>query len=193
MASLINATNIDADYPVAGVDNDSQGFRDNFSTIKTSLTAAKDEIETLQNDTAKLNEGNNFLGNTISNAMLSATSEHYFNGGEISQASQEVNFVNGHYQRFAIQDGATVELELLGFPGEDNKLSKITIELVKGGEGDNPVVNFSSGASGQIRTNGTLDLPITLGNATYPTIIEFWTHDGGLTIYGQSLGQFNAV
>ena len=32
----INA--IDQTYPVAGQDNDSQGFRDNFSNIKTSLT-----------------------------------------------------------------------------------------------------------------------------------------------------------
>jgi len=35
MASSIVTTGIDATYPVAGQDNDSQGFRDNFSQIKT--------------------------------------------------------------------------------------------------------------------------------------------------------------
>ena len=30
MASNINPNNIDTTYPVAGQDNDSQGFRDNF-------------------------------------------------------------------------------------------------------------------------------------------------------------------
>ena len=38
MAITTNSSNIgtiNADYPVAGVDNDSQGFRDNFSKIKT--------------------------------------------------------------------------------------------------------------------------------------------------------------
>jgi hypothetical protein len=48
MSSQINETNIDKDYPVAGKDNDSQGFRDNFSAIRTNLTYAKTEIEELQ-------------------------------------------------------------------------------------------------------------------------------------------------
>ena len=48
MASSISVTNIDATYPVAGQDNDSQGFRDNFSQIKTQLTTASTEITSLQ-------------------------------------------------------------------------------------------------------------------------------------------------
>ena len=40
----INA--IDALYPKAGQDNDSQGFRDNFSNIKNSLTKAKTDLDT---------------------------------------------------------------------------------------------------------------------------------------------------
>ena len=48
MASSINPNNIDTAYPVAGQDNDSQGFRDNFTNIKTSFTYAKAEIEDLQ-------------------------------------------------------------------------------------------------------------------------------------------------
>ncbi len=31
MASNITTTNLDENFPVAGRDNDSQGFRDNFS------------------------------------------------------------------------------------------------------------------------------------------------------------------
>ena len=46
MPSNINTTNLDETYPVAGQDNNSQGFRDNFSTIKTNFTTAKTEIET---------------------------------------------------------------------------------------------------------------------------------------------------
>jgi len=48
MSSSINPNNIDTAYPVAGQDNDSQGFRDNFTNIKTSFTYAKAEIEDLQ-------------------------------------------------------------------------------------------------------------------------------------------------
>ena len=49
MASSINPSNIDGTYPIAGQDNDSQGFRDNFTNIKTNFTNAKSELEDLQN------------------------------------------------------------------------------------------------------------------------------------------------
>ncbi|SVE47017.1 uncharacterized protein METZ01_LOCUS499871, partial [marine metagenome] len=48
MVSSLSPTSIDATYPVAGQDNDSQGFRDNFNQIKTDLTYAKAELEDLQ-------------------------------------------------------------------------------------------------------------------------------------------------
>ena len=51
MASNISTTNIDETYPVAGQDNDSQGFRDNFSQIKTQLGTASTEITTITKET----------------------------------------------------------------------------------------------------------------------------------------------
>ena len=49
MSSNINPSNINGSYPIAGQDNDSQGFRDNFTNIRTNLTYAQKEIEDLQN------------------------------------------------------------------------------------------------------------------------------------------------
>ena len=46
--SSINPNNIDGTYPIAGQDNDSQGFRDNFTNIKNNFTFAKSEIEDMQ-------------------------------------------------------------------------------------------------------------------------------------------------
>ena len=34
MTSNINPTNIDSDYPIAGQDNDSQGFRDHLAVLE---------------------------------------------------------------------------------------------------------------------------------------------------------------
>lgn len=48
MASNINPTNIDGNYPIAGQDNDSQGFRDNFTNIRTNFQYSKLELEDLQ-------------------------------------------------------------------------------------------------------------------------------------------------
>ena len=37
MTSSINPNNIDGTYPIAGQDNDSQGFRDNFTISRIIL------------------------------------------------------------------------------------------------------------------------------------------------------------
>ena len=51
--ATIDTSGIDALYPIAGVDNDSQGFRDNFAAIKTALESAVglDVAQTLTNKT----------------------------------------------------------------------------------------------------------------------------------------------
>ena len=48
MTSQINPNNIDGTYPVAGVPNNTQGFRTNFTNIKTNFEYAETEIDDLQ-------------------------------------------------------------------------------------------------------------------------------------------------
>jgi hypothetical protein len=48
MASRIVPTNIDVTYPIAGQDNDTKGFRDNFSSIRNNFSVAASEISTIQ-------------------------------------------------------------------------------------------------------------------------------------------------
>jgi hypothetical protein len=76
MTSAINPNNINGAYPVAGQDNNSQGFRDNFTNTKTNFQYAKDEISDLQSKAVlkaalvgtTLN--NNMGGSVLSNAQL---------------------------------------------------------------------------------------------------------------------------
>ena len=48
MSSNINPNNIDGTYPIAGQDNDSQGFRDNFTNNKTNFGYAAEKIYDMQ-------------------------------------------------------------------------------------------------------------------------------------------------
>ena len=89
MTSARVSATIDADFPVAGVDNDSQGFRDNFSIIRDGLATANAEITELQTNTAKLNDDNDFNGNVIANAV---TNQLY---GIISLLSIYIRRFNG--------------------------------------------------------------------------------------------------
>jgi len=92
MASNINPQNIDGAYPVAGQDNDSQGFRDNFTNTRTNFSFAAAEITDLQNkavlkaalDGTVLN--NDMGGSILSNAQLQDMSETRVALGTVSGA-----------------------------------------------------------------------------------------------------------
>lgn len=85
--SQINTNGINVNYPVPGTNNSSQGFRDNFSQIRTNLNTAATEITDLQNKVvlkAALNDTvlNNNMGNTlISNASTSGFRATTYNLG----------------------------------------------------------------------------------------------------------------
>ena len=66
MSSNINPNNIDGAYPVAGQDNNSQGFRDNFTNIKTNFQYAENEINDLQD---KVILKSALTGSTLDNDM----------------------------------------------------------------------------------------------------------------------------
>lgn len=87
MASNINPNNINGTYPVAGQDNDSQGFRDNFTNIRTNLNYAKVELEDLQSKVvlkSPLTGGtvaNNFRGTLMTGARTLGFTEVLVNHG----------------------------------------------------------------------------------------------------------------
>jgi hypothetical protein len=194
MASNINSDAIDALYPVAGQDNDSQGFRDNFSTIKNSLATAKTEITTLQNDTAKKNADNDFNGNKIQEANLISTTEQTYATGELT-ASQNISFENGHYQIVTVGGDITITLTDWAASG---KLCKLRLEVKSDGVGRQLTINVGSGGSLKLdkgfllsdsTVQGQMTNPFNLGGVeTY--IMDFWTHNGGLTVYAKLAGEF---
>lgn len=184
MASNIDSTNIDATYPVAGQDNDSQGFRDNFNTIKNSLATAKSEITDLQTNTAKLNENNDFNGNNIQEANFIATTDEVYGIGNVS-ASQNVNWTNGNYQ--TVQVGGDVTFTLSEWP-ESGKLGKI--RMVVTSDGIARTVTFSAGGGGTIRYDSDYPSPLQPSSTTQAKIVDLWTSNGGLVVYAHFVGTF---
>jgi hypothetical protein len=103
MTSNINPNNIDGAYPVAGQDNNSQGFRDNFTNTSTNFQFAADEITDLQNNAVLKSAltgtvlNNNMLGSILSNAQLQDMSETVVALGTVS-GTVTVNYALGSYQ-----------------------------------------------------------------------------------------------
>lgn len=114
--SSINPNNINGQYPVAGQDNDSQGFRDNFTNIKNNLNFAKLEIEELQSKallTTPLSGVplNNDLQNTpLAGAQLLRTTEKINPIGP-SGTDVNVDWSTGPFQYFELTGNAAVTLD----------------------------------------------------------------------------------
>ena len=113
MTSQVNPNNIDGTYPIAGQDNDSQGFRDNFTNIRNNLTYVKAEIEDLQNKAvlksalSNTTLDNSLLGNAIVGASLTQWRETYNDIGTAS-GSITVDFTNGNFQKITLNGAATL-------------------------------------------------------------------------------------
>jgi hypothetical protein len=99
--SQINSNNIDANYPIPGINNDSRGFRDNFSSIKNNLTTAGTEITDLQNKAIVktalngVNLNNDMANTLISNALVKSFRASTFNiGTDINTSGSDVKLIN---------------------------------------------------------------------------------------------------
>jgi hypothetical protein len=113
--STINTNGINVNYPVPGVNNNSQGFRDNFAAIRTNLNTAGTEITDLQNKvvvkSALANSTvNNDMANTlISNALTRSFRASTYNLGNALSGVVSVNVSLGDVQYGTIAANTTIQ------------------------------------------------------------------------------------
>jgi hypothetical protein len=132
MTSRIVPTNIDGTFPVAGQDNSSQGFRDNFTNIKNNFTFARNEISDLQE---KVLLKSALDGTTLSNDMsgtqlirpqLSAWTQSYINlttvGGTVN-----INYESGSVQR--LETSAPTTLSFINWPTSGYGVVRLWIKV----------------------------------------------------------------
>jgi len=201
MPSNINYEDIDENFPKAGVDNPTQGFRDNFSTIKNSLFDAKEEIENLQDTTAKITANNNFNGNQIIQAKLVNCSEDAFLKTTPSNSDQIIDYISGTYQEFKVDKNSDFVLQ--GWPSSDN-YAKIRVAIYSTTTSEH-VIKFRTATGTMSYDQETTFLE--LGNNNSQLIkngmsethlvgqkiktFEFWTRSGGTLVFARYLGEYD--
>jgi hypothetical protein len=143
--STINTNPINVNYPVPGVNNNSQGFRDNFASIVTNLNAAGTEITDRQN---KVVVKQALIGTTINNDMANTL---------ISNASTRSFRATTYNLGNALSGTVLVNTSLA--------------DVQYGTIAANTTINFGSWAPAGTQSNVQLNLSIsnTLSTITFPS------------------------
>jgi hypothetical protein len=181
MTSAINYLNINTAYPVAGQDNNSQGFRDNFTAISAGLAQASTEITALQTNSISTALANNdLLGSNLKNGTFSQLNPKVYTGGNTTGAT--VNIDNGPVQLFTLTGAATFTFANWGASGT---FSKITVIIGSGG--GTQTATFS--ANLKYSTSGFTSSSITVSSANVK-MLEFWTTNGGTSVFGRLVQEY---
>jgi hypothetical protein len=182
MTSAINPNDIDGTYPVAGQDNNSQGFRDNFTNTKTNFQYAANEITDLQSK-AVLKEAlvgtvlnNDMAGSPLSNANISDFSAIVAQLGN-QTGSVTINYVDGHYQ--TVTTSGSISLAFTNWPDAGNfGIVRVAITVTSVGYTVTLPISVSVGTSNLQGYNSGVITYNQTGTYTY----DFTTSIGGTTI-----------
>ena len=181
MTSAINPNNIDGAYPVAGQDNDSQGFRDNFTNTKTNFQYAAQEITDLQSKVvlkAALTGtvlDNNMAGSLLSNAQLQDMSETKVPLGSTS-GTITLDYSAGPY--YTVTAAGNLTIAFTNFPTAGT-VGRLRLQITA--STSYSLTLPASVTVGIANTQGLASNVITFNQAgTYE--YEFETSDGGSTV-----------
>lgn len=182
MTSQINPNNIDGTYPVAGQDNDSQGFRDNFTNTKTNFSYAAAEITDLQSKAvlkAPLNGttlNNNMGGSVLSNAQLQDMSETKVALGTQS-GDVTINYQAGPF--YTLTTSGSVSLGFSNWPAAGT-VGRVRVQITISSTSN--TVTIPAAVTVGIFNTCNLDGSIMTFPFAGTFEYEFETSDGGSTV-----------
>ena len=182
MTSQINPNNIDGNYPVAGVPNNTQGFRDNFTNTSTNFQYAADEITALQTNAVFKSAltgatlDNNMNDNLIYAVKLQDVSYTYVPITTTS-GSVSVDYSAGQYQY--VSTTGSISLNFSNFPTSGSAgILQLAINIT------NTAYTVTLPAAvtlGIVGIQGISSNVITF-DATGTYQFQFTTTDGGTTV-----------
>jgi hypothetical protein len=130
---------IKKDYPVRGRDNDSQGFRDNFTNIGKALETINQDVTDLGNIAVLSNSTATFYGNTVQEANFQNCSTELWDNGTLS-GNIVIDYTLGSYQTLRVESGIN-NISVVNWP-EEGKSGFLILSITKA-DSSVSVVNFS--------------------------------------------------
>lgn len=185
--SNINTNGIDPTYPVPGINNSSQGFRDNFASIKTNLDTAASEITDLQSKVivkSALNGlvvDNNMSNTLISNALVRSFRASTFNLGNNISGSTTIDVSKGDVQYGTIVANTTINF---GGWAPTNTQSNVQLHLT--------VANANAHITLPITSNDANGKPISGMKASVRSLENYISNVAAPTANSVYTNQFTA-
>lgn len=192
MTSQVNPFNIDGTYPIAGQDNDSQGFRDNFTNTVNNFAFVKSEIEDLQaRAVLKSALTNSTLDNSMAyakiiDAQLQSYSVSFY---EAAAGSYVVNYNRGNAQQITTTQSGSITFQ--GWPAA-GQLGRVLVQVTV----SNPAHTITLPASCNLGAIESI-AGISGLTITYPAagdyFYEFFSTDGGVNVFAHELGRDSSI
>jgi hypothetical protein len=194
MASNINPNNIDGSYPVAGQDNNSQGFRDNFTNIKVNFQYAEEEINDLEaNSILKAALTGSTLDNNMNNNTIYAVNLNDVSTTRIASTTTTgtvtLNYASGQYQTVAPSTGS-ITLAFTNLPAS-GYFGSLSVAIIV----TNTAYTVTLPAAVSLGTTGIQGYSggVITFNSTGTFVFDFSTSDGGTTITINDVTRANNV
>ena len=209
--SNLNYSAINESFPVAGQDNDSEGFRGNFAAIKASLSEAQSDLSDLQLKTVLKQTldgtdsvANDLLGSTIKNGLYSNfnglvpdAGETTFTGNQHTIHFSGVSENAGALQVFKISQNSLITFA--NWRTTPVQFTSMRIHLLSNGASAWTVQFSNSGGSVVFdQSNGIVNQTVTLTGYTpgvtdpVHTVVDVWTYDGD-TVFMRVIGNYTTL
>jgi hypothetical protein len=192
MTSQIISETLDENFPVAGLDNDSQGFRDNFNILKTGLGVAGSEITDLQSRVLVRDPDGTYTNNLNGNQLVEAefnSCTFVSNTTNATGISLDTNitWTNGYVQVIDVQaNGLTLTFRELPTG------SYVPIRLVLSADAAH-TLNFAVEGGATIYTGATgFTGSSVILDATDTIVVEAFSYDA-TKLYLRIIETFTAV
>ena len=185
--SDINTNKIDRNFPEPGRDNDSFGFRNNFSEISDNLDITKTEIEDLQENVVRTDRTADFNSNTVQDLNLKNATNALYDIGNVSE-DVEIDVQNGQYQKLVV--AANITITLSGW-AEKDKAASVLIEISKSST-QPTVISFDELADQTISYDSQFSETLTLTDNRQTVFVEFTSADEGENLYAKYHGFYTA-
>lgn len=188
--SNINTNNLTVNYPLVGVNNSTQGFRDNFASIKTNLDLAAEELSDLQSKVLLKSPltssvlDNNMNGALISNALIQGFRNVGYNLGSNLTGTTLINLTKADAHYGYISANSTISLQFAGWAPDGTKSSVDVYFTVSDSNTfiNLTGVNLDNSKSNLLNfKNNRLSAPVFSGSE-YVLAYRFSTLDCGTTI-----------